>query len=192
VAGRSLVLGSWLAWMAGAICMACTACTPDEEPDPPEVPAVEYCDAVRDWDPAWSAFEDEVLVRLNEHRAAGATCNDQAFDPAEPLRMDPALRCAARKHALDMAEQDYFSNLDTDDLDFHARADAAGYTGTALEQNIGATHSTPEQLVEAVIQHSELCIHVMTPEADELGMGYLVYEGATYPNYWVQMFGQAP
>lgn len=185
------MLTSWLAWMAGAICIACA---PDEEPEPepPEVPELEYCDAVRDWDPAWSAFEDEVLVRLNEQRAAGATCDDQVFEPGEPLRMDPALRCAARKHALDMAEQDYFSNLDDEKLDFHARADAAGYAGTAIEQNIGAAHSTPEQLVTAVMDHTELCMHVMTPEVDEVGVGYLVYEGATYPNYWAQVFGQSP
>jgi uncharacterized protein YkwD len=190
VAGRSLVLGSSLAWMAGMICMACA---PEEEPPkPPEVPEVEYCDAVRDWDPAWSAFEDEVLVQLNEQRAAGAMCGDEAFDPAEPLRMDPALRCAARKHALDMGEQDYFSNLDPEDVDFFARAAAAGYAGLAVEQNIGASHSTPEQLVEAVMDHSELCTHVMTPDADEFGMGYLEYEGATYPSYWAQTFGQSP
>jgi uncharacterized protein YkwD len=190
VAGRSLVLGSWLAWMAGTICMACT---PDEEPEPPpEVPEAEYCDAVRDWDPAWSAFEDEVLVQLNEHRAAGATCGDLALDPAEPLRMDPALRCAARRHALDMGEQDYFSNVDPEMLDFHARAEAAGYAGTALEQNIGASHSTPEQLVTAVMGHTELCMHVMTPEADEIGVGYLEFEGASFPSYWAQVFGQAP
>lgn len=171
----------------------CMACTPDdEEPKPPEVPEVEYCDAVRDWDPAWSAFEDEVLVLLNEQRAAGVTCGEEAFDPAEPLRMDPALRCSARKHALDMAEQDYFSNLDAEDLDFHARAEAAGYAGMALEQNIGAEHSTPEQLVTAVMHHTELCVHVMTPEADEFGMGYLEYEGASYPTYWTQVFGQSP
>jgi uncharacterized protein YkwD len=193
VVGRSLALGSWFAWMAGTICTACTiGCTPEaEQPEPPEVPEIEYCDAVRDWDPAWSAFEDEVLVLLNEQRAAGAMCGDDVFDPAEPLRMDPALRCAARKHALDMGEQDYFSNLDLDGLDFHARAEAAGYAGTAIEQNIGAAHSTPEQLVKAVMGHIELCTHVMTPEADELGMGYLEFEGASYPSYWAQTFGQA-
>jgi uncharacterized protein YkwD len=191
VAGRSLVLGSWLAWMAGAICMACTP-EDEEQPLPPAVPEVEYCDAVRDWDPAWSALEDEVLVRLNEQRAAGAMCGDEAFDPVEPLRMDPALRCAARKHALDMAEQDYFSNLDPDELDFHARADLAGYAGTALEQNIGAAHSTPEQLVASMMDHTELCMHAMAPDADDFGMGFLEYEGATYPSYWAQTFGQAP
>jgi uncharacterized protein YkwD len=184
VAGRSHLL----ALLAGSVICACT---PDEEPEPPEVPDIEYCDAVREWDPAWSTFEDEVVVLLNERRAAGGMCADESFDPSGPLRMDPALRCSARKHALDMAELDYFSNLDDEELDFHARAELAGYEGTALDQNIGASHSTPEQLVTAVMGSTELCEHVLAPDADEIGMGYLEYEGSEYPNYWTQVFGQA-
>jgi uncharacterized protein YkwD len=187
-----LALTSCIAWMACLTCIACTACTPDEPEPPPEVPDIEYCEAVRDWEPAWVAFEDEVVVLLNERRAEGAVCIDDMLDPAGPLRMDPALRCAARKHARDMAEQDYFSNVDPDEVDLFMRAELAEYEGMVLDQNIGAAHSTPEQLVTAVMGNTELCIHVMAPEADEIGVGYLEYEGATYPNYWTQVFGQAP
>jgi uncharacterized protein YkwD len=186
VPGRSPLLALTA---ASVIC----ACTPDDEPEPPEaVPDIEYCDAVREWEPAWSTFEEEVVVLLNERRAAGGNCADQSFEPSGPLRMDPALRCAARKHALDMAEQDYFSNLDLEELDYHARAELAEYAGTALDQNIGAAHSTPEQLVTAVMGSVELCVHVLTPDADEIGVGYLEYEGSAFPNYWTQVFGQAP
>jgi uncharacterized protein YkwD len=183
---------SWaLAALGGAGSVIC-ACTPDDEPEPPEVPEIEYCDAVRDWDPAWSAYEDEVVLLLNERRAAGGTCADQSFEPSGPLRMDPALRCAARKHALDMAEQDYFSNVDAEQVDFHARAEQAGYVGAALEQNIGAAHSTPEQLVTAVMGSAAPCIAVLTPDADEIGVGFLEFEGAAFPSYWTQVFGQSP
>jgi uncharacterized protein YkwD len=188
VPGRSPLL----ALSFGSMVWGLFSCTPDDdEPPPPEVPDIEYCDAVREWEPAWSTFEDEVVVLLNERRAAGAMCADQLFEPAEPLRMDPALRCAARKHALDMGAQDYVSNIDPEDVDFHARAESAGYEGTALDQNIGAGHSTPEQLVTAVMGHAELCIHVMAPDADEIGVGYLEYEGASHPSYWTHVFGQS-
>lgn len=169
------------------------ACTSEEPEPPPAVPDIEYCDAVRDWDSASAMFEEQVVVLLNQRRAEGAVCAPgMEFDPAGPLRMNPALRCAARKHALDMAEQDYFSNIDPDDVDFRARAEQAGYEGTPLDQNIGAGHSTPEQMVTAAMGSVELCIHVMAPAADEIGVGYLVYEGASYPNYWVHVFGEAP
>jgi uncharacterized protein YkwD len=176
------------------LALACLSCMPDEPPAPePEVPDIAYCDDVRDWDPAWSMFEAHVVMLLNEHRAEGAVCAaDAQFDPAGPLSMNPALRCAARKHALDMAEQDYISNLDPDELDFRARAEMAEYGGTPLEQNIGAAQSTPEQLVTAAMGNTELCAHIMDPNADEIGMGYLEYEGATYPSYWTQVFGQGP
>jgi uncharacterized protein YkwD len=175
------------------LALVCLSCTPDEPPPEPEVPDIEYCDAVRDWDGAWSSFEEEVVALLNERRADGAVCSaDAKFGPAEPMRMNPALRCAARKHALDMAEQDYFSNLDPDKLDFRTRTELAEYEGTPIDQNIGAAQATPEQLVTAVMGSVELCIHVMAPEVDEIGMGYLEFEGASYPSYWTQVFGTAP
>ena len=182
--GRFLVFAS---------CLSCLACAPDE-PEPPEVPDIAYCDAVRDWEPAWSTFEEQVVELLNERRAEGAVCAKEilVFDPAGPLRMNAALRCASRKHALDMAEQDYFSNVDPDELDFGARAELAEYEGTPLEQNIGAAYSTPEQLVTAVMGNTELCADVMNPNADEIGFGYLEFDGATYPNYWTQTFGESP
>lgn len=172
-----------------ASCLICLACTPDELDEPPEVPDVEYCDDVRDWDSEWSVFEERVVELLNEQRAMGADCTIEVFDPVGPLSMDPALRCAARKHALDMAEQDYFSNLDPDMVDFFMRAELAEYEGMPIDQNIGAAHSTPEQLVTAVMGSTELCVHVMSPDADQVGVGYLEFEGATYPNYWTQVFG---
>jgi uncharacterized protein YkwD len=177
-----------LALTAGlAIC----ACVPEDEPPPPEVPPdVEYCAPVRDWDPEWSALEAEVLVLINEHRAAGAECGNDSFAPAEPLSMNPALRCAARIHALDMGARDFFSNLDPDGLGVSDRAVAAGYEGTAVSQNIGANHSTAAQLVEATMGSTGLCAHLMDPEAEELGVGFRPASGASYASYWTQVFGK--
>lgn len=173
--------------------MIASGCTPEQDtpaPPEPEVPELDYCDDVRDWQPEWSAFEDAVLEQLNERRAAGAMCSlDQQFDPAPPLTMNPALRCAARVHALDMAEKDFFSNLDHDSVSFVERAEMAGYAGTPIEQNIGAAHSDPAQLVTAAMGSVDLCIHIMDPRADEVGVGFLEFEGASFPSYWVQVFG---
>lgn len=167
------------------------ACTPDDERPPPEVPPdIAYCDDVRDWADAHTAIEDEVVALLNERRAAGAACSmDLVFEPAGPLTMHPSLRCAARHHARDMGEQDYFSNLDGDDVDFIARAESAGYDGTPLEQNIGAGQSSAERIVDAVMGSVELCAHAMDPDANEVGVGFTEIEGASFPRYWTQVFG---
>ena len=85
--GRSPSRRDLLALLAGSVICACT---PDEQPEPPEVPDIEYCDAVRDWEPAWSAYEDEVVRLLNERRAVGGKCADQTFDPSGMIRRSTA------------------------------------------------------------------------------------------------------
>ena len=83
-----------------------------------DLPANDYCDAVADWDPQWIEFENEVLELVNQQRAAGAVCGDQgSFDPADPLTMNAALRCAARNHSMDMGLRDYFDHYNEELLE---------------------------------------------------------------------------
>ena len=170
--------------------MCATACPePEAEPPPPDVPDLAYCDPVRDWDPELVEREVEVLRLLNEQRALGGNCGGDDIAPSEPLIMDPALRCAARIHALDMGEQDYFSNLDPDDLDFVGRAELAGYAGVAVHQLIGAQHSTPEQTVEAILGNTGLCDKALDPEVSQAGIGHTPDIDASYPRYWTHVLG---
>lgn len=170
--------------------LAICACTEDTPPDPPDVPAdVEYCAPVREWDPARAELEEQVLVLLNEIRAQGTTCGEDSFEPAEPLTMDPALRCAARRHALDMGELDFFSNLDPDGLGFAERAALAEYDATPLFQLIGARQSTAEQVVEAIMGSLGPCARVMDPAATEVGIGHGPDTQSKYVRYWAQVFG---
>jgi uncharacterized protein YkwD len=167
------------------------ACTGDDEaPELPAVPEdVEYCASVRDWDPALALLEDEVLILVNERRAEGAMCGEDSFEPAEPLIMDGALRCAARKHAADMGAQDFFSNVDPDGLGFADRAAMAEYGGTVLEQNIGAGQSSAEQVVTAIMGSTGTCAQLMNPVATEIGVGHGPDTEAKYVRYWAQVFG---
>ena len=169
--------------------LALAACTPEATPGP-EVPAIAYCDGVREWDAQHGALEEEVLVLVNERRAEGAICgSDEEFPPAPELQMDPALRCAARVHALDMGAQDYFNNLDPEGVDYSERAQRAGYAGNAVGQIIGSTHREADQLVTALMGSTGLCRTLMDPEARAFGMGYAPASEAEYPYYWTQVYG---
>lgn len=79
-----------------------------------DVPDSLSCADVADWPADWVAREEEILALVNQYRAAGATCGGNARPPAEPLTMDPVLRCAARLHSMDMAERDFFSHATWD------------------------------------------------------------------------------
>ena len=105
-----------------AACLACEgALDPGDGSPAPEVADLPACDPVTDWPEAWSDAEREVLAEINALRAEGGSCGALRFAPAPPLRMHPALRCAARLHTDDMIARAYVSSVDPDGLGLGAR-----------------------------------------------------------------------
>lgn len=159
---------------------------PDDEEPPadPDVPSNEYCDPVSDWDLEWVDFEEEVLALVNQHRASGADCGSQgSFDPAGPLTMLPALRCAARAHSMDMNVRGFFSHTNPDGHGPGQRLDLAGYQGFTWGENIAWGYPSPAAVVAGWMGSDGHCANIMRPQFNAIGVGY--YEG----NYWTQAFG---
>lgn len=136
------------------------------------------------------ALEDQVLVLVNQHRAAGATCGGTPFGPVPALAMDPALRVAARGHSQDMAINDYFSHTSLDGRTFDQRIWNAGYTGSLpLGENIAAGQPTPAAVVAGWMSSAGHCANIMKPGFAEIGVGYAYTATSTYGHYWTQSFG---
>jgi uncharacterized protein YkwD len=161
-----------------------------------EVPDIEYCADVADWDPMWSQWEDEVLVLVNERRAEGADCHSEGmFDPADPLTMDPLLRCVARGHSLDMYERGFFDHTNPDGDGPGERLAAAGYMGSTWGENIAQGYASPEEVVQGWMDSDGHCSNIMAPQFSLIGVGY--YPGdagngmrfAQNAHYWTQNFG---
>ncbi len=174
-----------------AALLAC-ACSEPEEPGP-EVPDIGYCEEVASWDPAHAAFEREVLELVNERRAEGGSCDggDSALGPAPALRMDPALRCAARKHTLGMISRDEFDHEGPEGETYVERSTLAEYAGEPLAQSIAAGLREPAQAVATWMSHDGNCANLLDPDATELGVGYLPAEGVSYSHYWTLVFGRS-
>jgi uncharacterized protein YkwD len=156
-----------------------------------EVPAIEHCAPVADWDPAWVAFEDEVLRLVNENRAMGWNCDAEGeFGPAGPLTTQPNLRCAARLHSQDMDMRDYFAHDNPDGDGPSERMDAAMYMGGTWGENIAMGQRTPEQVVSGWMESDGHCANIMRPQFTEIGVGF--FQGADRSAfYWTQNFGAA-
>lgn len=162
--------------------------------DPTEVPDIEYCADVVAWDPQWSQWEEEVLLFVNENRAQGADCGEEGtFGPADPLGMDPLLRCTARAHSLDMYERDFFDHLNPDGDGPGERLAAAGYMGFTWGENIAQGYSSPEDVVQGWMDSDGHCSNIMARDFTLIGVGYYPgnTEGFFSPNahYWTQNFG---
>jgi uncharacterized protein YkwD len=159
--------------------------TDQDAASPSDVPDNAYCEPVSNWDAAWIAFENEVLELVNERRAAGADCGSTGtFDPAGPLTMDSALRCAARNHSMDMATEDYFDHYTPEGIGPGDRLDEAGYTGSMWGENIAWGYLSPEAVVSGWMSSPGHCSNIMQARFTEIGVGY--YAGSL----WTQTFGR--
>jgi uncharacterized protein YkwD len=171
---------------ASAADASADAGVPDAAPpsDPALVPNTPQCAAAASWDPAWTAFEDEVLRLSNLQRQAGAVCGGASYPPVPALTVDPALRCAARLHAKDMQDRDYFSHTTPDGVTFDQRITQAGYRWRTIGENIAAGYRTPQAVVQGWMQSTGHCQNVMNGTFTQLGVGF-------YDDYrWTQDFGK--
>jgi uncharacterized protein YkwD len=145
--------------------------------------------AVGSWPAAWTAFEDAVLDETNGWRARGAVCGGQPLSPAAALAPHPQLRHAARGHSSDMARRNYFEHRSPEGTSPMQRAEAAGYRGGFVGENIAAGQRTPREVVQAWIDSPGHCLNVMDPRYRFLGVGFVHEDGDTYRDYWTQNFG---
>lgn len=124
-----------------------------------------------------AAFEDRVLVIVNNERAA-AGCG--------PVRADSPLRDLARAHSKDMADRDYFSHNTPEGKTPWDRASAAGVNYLAAE-NIARGQQTPESVMDAWMNSDGHRRNILNCSFTKLGVG--VQTGSGGP-WWTQEFGR--
>lgn len=144
-----------------------------EEPDPPPAPAPPPPVVTGD-----AAAEAAVLTLVNAERAA-AGCG--------PLRDEPRLATAGRKHSADMKERDYFSHNTPEGITPWDRAKAEGYDQPAAE-NIARGQPTPEAVVAAWMNSEGHRRNILDCRYQALGTGMVTGSGGPW---WTQMFGYA-
>jgi uncharacterized protein YkwD len=144
-----------------------------------------YCGPVASWSEVRAAAEEEVVEIVNQRRAQGADCGQEgSFGPAEPLTMDPALRCAARVHTKDMADNGFFDHTNPADEAPWDRMERAGYSWSRAGENIAGGATTAEDVVEQWMGSDGHCANIMSPDFVHIGVGYV-----DDARLWTQDFG---
>ena len=166
-----------------------TTMDPTGMPPDADVPDSPYCVPVANVDPAWKQLEEDVLVIVNEKRAMGADCGSQGmFGPAGPLTMQPALRCAARKHSADMDARDFFDHTNPDGQSPWDRMAMAGYGAYSnAGENIAAGSPDAAGTMQQWMDSDGHCSNIMNPDFQQIGVGY--HPGGQYGHLWTQVFG---
>lgn len=155
----------------------------DAGPVSGDVPNTTRCAPVASWTASWVSFEAEVLRLTNVARQSARVCGTTSYNAAPALAVSPALRCAARLHAKDMQDKNYFSHTSLDGTSFSQRITLAGYTWRTVGENIAAGYPSPQAVVDGWIASAGHCQNLMNPSFTQLGVGF--YGN----NRWVQDFG---
>jgi hypothetical protein len=135
-----------------------------------------------------AAYEQEVVDRVNDVRAANSL---------PPLKRTTALDDAARYHATDMGQDNYFDHNSYDVIGGSlvmvcAWSDRIGsyYSNWWwLAENIAAGYSTPADVMNGWLNSPGHRANILNPNLWEIGVGYYAGSG-DYGRYWVQDFGQ--
>jgi uncharacterized protein YkwD len=154
-----------------------------------ELPNNSYCQAVADWNPDWASFGVEVVHLINQARAEGGNCGFEVFAPAPPLEWNQALACAARSHAADMAENDFFDAMSSNGKAPDWRYEQAGFAGGAWAELIGAGYPSPAAVVEGWLKGNGQCVNLRSDKFSWIGVGYAYNDGSAYKRYWTASLG---
>jgi len=108
-----------------------------------------------------------------------------------PLKSSEELNNAARYHARDMAEDDYFSHHTHDRINgelvlvcaWNVRIKNYYRDYLRLGENIARGYPTPESVFQGWMESDGHRDNIMNPNYREIGMGY-------YDSYWSQVFGE--
>jgi uncharacterized protein YkwD len=132
-------------------------------------------------------FKQEFLDRINLARSKGCNCGRTYFPPAPPLTWNDDLENAARGHALDMSERNYFSHTSKDGRSMSDRVTEAGYNfkgykSFTVGENIAQGQMTIPEVMDGWLKSEGHCRNLMNPAFKEVGVSEI-------DHYWVQDFG---
>jgi len=133
-----------------------------------------------------AAYEQEVVELVNTVRADNGL---------PPLKRVTELDQAARYHATDMGQDDYFDH-DTFDrvggslvLVCNTWARIQSYYPSPSAENIAAGYSTPQNVMNGWMNSTGHKNNILSTYSWEIGVGYYTGSGS-WSRYWVQNFGR--
>ena len=138
-----------------------------------------------------SAFQATTLARVNQYRAAGATCGTRgAFAAAAPLTWNALLTQSAEGHSQDMVANNFFAHDSFDGRTFDQRITATGYSWSLVAENIAAGQTTIDQVMAEWMASEGHCVNIMNAAITEIGMVCVAASDKTYPTYWTMDLGK--
>ena len=129
-------------------------------------------------------FQQEILNRVNQARAAGRSCGTTYYGPVPALSWNTNLFNAAGAHSTDMAANNYFSHTSLDGRNAGQRITGAGYGWSAYGENIAAGQASVQSVVDGWLASPGHCANIMNPGYADIGTACVASSTSNYPTYW--------
>ena len=138
-----------------------------------------------------AGIEAEVIQRINALRAAGAVCGATSFSPAAALAWNTTLLAAAKGHSADMAQKNYFSHTSLDGRSASQRVSAAGYSWSAVGENIAAGQQSVALVMAGWTDSPGHCRNLMNPNYRDVAVACVRSDASDYGLYWTMNLGRS-
>lgn len=137
-------------------------------------------------------FVATALARINERRAAGATCGAQGtFAPAGPVAWEERLAIAADGHSRDMVNANFFAHVGSMGSTLTSRVNATPYLWSALGENLAAGTPTIAATIDGWMASPGHCANLMGAAYVDVGLACVPGNAnTTYRTYWTMTLGR--
>jgi uncharacterized protein YkwD len=137
--------------------------------------------------PGSNKFKKDFLALINRNRQKGCNCGTTSMPPVPPLTWNDLLEKAAKGHAREMADKQFFSHVSKDGRTAMTRSENAGYNHNGFRsftigENIAQGQPNIAIVMGGWFKSEPHCMNLMNPDFKEVG----VWVDNTY---WVQDFG---
>ena len=148
------------------------------------------------WDSVKSGFG------VSGEEAAPERPRSQAFDPAEaqklvnayraqkglkPLRLNPKLSEAARRHSEDLAKSDRISHFGSDGSDAWERVRKTGYGARMTAENVGTGQQSVEEVFRGWQKSRDHNANLLLKDADEMGVAMVYNPDSQFKTFWTMV-----
>lgn len=160
----------------------------------------------------WNSIQSSFGTKTGEETASAASAGSakprkpDAFDPAEaqrvvnayraqkglkPLKLNPKLIAAARKHSEDLAKSDRISHFGADGSDTWERVRKAGYGAKLAAENVGTGQQSMDELFESWRKSGDHNANLLLREADEMGIAMVYNPGSQFKTFWTMVVARS-
>lgn len=131
-----------------------------------------------------------MLQLVNQARANSRQCGGQSYPAVPALAWSCKLEAVALSHAQDMGSHNFFSHTGSNGLNVGQRVSNAGYSWSAVGENIAAGQPTAEAVVQGWLNSPGHCSNIMSGNFTEMGQARYDVSGSDYPVYWTQVLAK--